>query len=392
MSTRTITGTVLDSAGNAATGTVHFVLERGTWSATEHAAPDETTATLTAGAFSISVYTPARYKVYLPNGYHFGLTVPAGSATTLEALRLADETLPDLSSVLDDFLAALEINGLDYAAGQTPRWDGDSWEPADYYTEAESDALYALVAHSHAFADLTAKPTTLAGYGITDAYTEAEVDALLTGYLTQAAGDARYGRLGAANTWALAQTFTGQVLGKTGNTPAGPSFAFTGDDNTGIYSSGADALSIATGGTLRWDVSTSTIRNFLPQWGQITSATTNTAIEAFRVRGLSTGTPATNFGAFFSWQLQSSTTQNLEAATERAYWSDATHASRTSRFAIQTVYNAGSAADTIAAGRTGVADSTGLWLYDESAASLKQVTRGAADSGGAGFRMLRVAN
>jgi hypothetical protein len=142
MSTRTITGTVLDSAGNAATGTVRFVLERGTWSAGEHAIPDETTATLTAGAFSITVYTPARYKVYLPTGYHFSVNIPAGSATTIEALRLADEDLPDLSTVLDDFLEALEINGLEYAAGQTPRWNGDSWEQADYYTETEVDRFF----------------------------------------------------------------------------------------------------------------------------------------------------------------------------------------------------------------------------------------------------------
>ncbi|MBQ5996279.1 MAG: tail fiber domain-containing protein, partial [Bacteroidales bacterium] len=33
--------------------------------------------------------------------------------------------------------------------------------------------------HTHAFADITGKPTTLAGYGITDAYTMTQVDALL---------------------------------------------------------------------------------------------------------------------------------------------------------------------------------------------------------------------
>jgi hypothetical protein len=390
MSTRTITGTVLDSAGAAATGTVRFVLERGTWSATEHAAPDETTATLTAGAFSISVYTPARYKVYLPNGYHFGLTVPAGSATTLEALRLADETLPDLSSVLDDFLAALEINGLDYAAGQTPRWDGDSWEPADYYTEAESDALYALVAHSHAFADLTAKPTTLAGYGITDAYTEAEVDALLTGYLTQAAGDVRYGRLGAANTWALAQTFTGQVLASAGTSGA-PGFSFSADPNTGMYRLGEDDLGLSAGG-LRFRLTTTAVTMTIPTTVTVTDAVTNTASSVYNANHNTSGTPAANYGSTFDWRLQSSTTSNQNAASERVYWVDATHASRISRYAVQTVYNAGALADTIAAGRTGVADSTGLWLYDETAGSLKQVTRGAADSGGAGFRLLRVAN
>lgn len=44
------------------------------------------------------------------------------------------------------------------------------WE--DWYklqlSQAEQDARYAAIAHAHTFASLTAKPTTLAGYGITD--------------------------------------------------------------------------------------------------------------------------------------------------------------------------------------------------------------------------------
>jgi len=36
------------------------------------------------------------------------------------------------------------------------------------YTKAESDALYSLLGHTHTFASLTSKPTTIAGYGITD--------------------------------------------------------------------------------------------------------------------------------------------------------------------------------------------------------------------------------
>jgi hypothetical protein len=39
---------------------------------------------------------------------------------------------------------------------------------APFYTKTESDALYALIGHTHTFASLTAKPTTIGGYGITD--------------------------------------------------------------------------------------------------------------------------------------------------------------------------------------------------------------------------------
>lgn len=46
-----------------------------------------------------------------------------------------------------------------------------------YLTPAEGDAAYSALGHTHAFADLTGKPTTLSGYGITDA-TEAAQDAV----------------------------------------------------------------------------------------------------------------------------------------------------------------------------------------------------------------------
>lgn len=41
----------------------------------------------------------------------------------------------------------------------------------DAFTQAQADAIYAAIGHTHAFASLTAKPTTLSGYGITDAAT-----------------------------------------------------------------------------------------------------------------------------------------------------------------------------------------------------------------------------
>lgn len=39
---------------------------------------------------------------------------------------------------------------------------------SNFYTKTAADALFALIAHSHTFASLTAKPTTVGGYGITD--------------------------------------------------------------------------------------------------------------------------------------------------------------------------------------------------------------------------------
>lgn len=38
------------------------------------------------------------------------------------------------------------------------------------FTQSNADALYSVLAHTHSFSILTSKPTTLSGYGITDAY------------------------------------------------------------------------------------------------------------------------------------------------------------------------------------------------------------------------------
>ncbi|GEM_PF-4708573 len=50
-----------------------------------------------------------------------------------------------------------------------------------------------------AFSEIGLKPTTLNGYGITDAYTKVE-------------GDGRYGLLASANSWAATQTITGSLV------------------------------------------------------------------------------------------------------------------------------------------------------------------------------------
>lgn len=66
------------------------------------------------------------------------------------------------------------------AAGEALVSDGTTYIPTNIATQAELDAGLALkadVVHTHSFASLTAKPTTLAGYGITDAALDADLDA-----------------------------------------------------------------------------------------------------------------------------------------------------------------------------------------------------------------------
>ena len=47
---------------------------------------------------------------------------------------------------------------------------------------------FSVNGHTHTFASLTSKPTTIAGYGITDAYTKAQVDSTVAKYLPLAGG------------------------------------------------------------------------------------------------------------------------------------------------------------------------------------------------------------
>ena len=49
-------------------------------------------------------------------------------------------------------------------------------------------STFSLSGHTHTFASLTSKPTTIAGYGITDAYTKAQVDSNIAKYLPLAGG------------------------------------------------------------------------------------------------------------------------------------------------------------------------------------------------------------
>lgn len=95
MTTRTITGTILDADDNPVSGVgVSFVMNDGVFLLD----PDETymasgvtAITNTSGVFSIVLAAglPITWSVRLPGGDTFVIAVPEGSATTLEELRAA---------------------------------------------------------------------------------------------------------------------------------------------------------------------------------------------------------------------------------------------------------------------------------------------------------------
>ena len=66
-----------------------------------------------------------------------------------------------------------------------------------------------------AFSDVTGKPTTLAGYGITDAYTQTQVNTLLSGYLPLTGGTLTGALVGTS------ASFSGNLTVSTGNATGG---------------------------------------------------------------------------------------------------------------------------------------------------------------------------
>jgi hypothetical protein len=109
MATRTVTGDVVTAAGAAwpdgDLGIVTFTIKEGTWTSTEHAPPDRVTAALSTGAFSATLFAPATYEVRMPNGYIFDLVVPEGASETIETLRAAAESEPEITSILTTTVA-----------------------------------------------------------------------------------------------------------------------------------------------------------------------------------------------------------------------------------------------------------------------------------------------
>jgi hypothetical protein len=70
----------------------------------------------------------------------------------------------------------LNVNGVIYSSGY-----GNSTEWYTAYTWGNHAGLYASISHTHTFASITSKPTTIAGYGITNAYTDAQIQNFFNG-------------------------------------------------------------------------------------------------------------------------------------------------------------------------------------------------------------------
>jgi hypothetical protein len=121
-----------------------------------------------------------------------------------------------------------------------------------------------------------------------------------------------------------------------------------------------------------------------------TSNLNSTAQEILRIDHNTSGTPAAGYGARLLYRLESSTTADQDAVALDAIWNVATHASRSAYLSIK-VASTGLTEVARFDKPTG-AGQTALLLFDVDNATVERVTVGAADSGGAGFKVLRIAN
>jgi hypothetical protein len=376
-----------------------------------------------------------------------------------------------------------------------------------YLTPAEGNAAYRAIGYVPAWSEITSKPTTIAGYGITDVYTKTQDDArfapiavvgsvtsvgltvpgvlfsvtgspitgagtLALSLLTQAANTVLAGPatgiaatptmralvaadtpaaaiLAAANTFTLAQGIrvaaSGQAAGlyvpwvtgdalatlkvgalTTGNNQIGlyveskteraiyaettsgssaiqgvaaTNVGVTGQGVTGVRAIGTTAFGILTsatsGSAVYADTTTGT-----PLYGVRNGALTSATGPLLKLEMGSSGTPAGGFGGSIDFLLKSSTTLTQSAAQISTFWPDAagaTHATRSGAVSVSTVSIAGALAERlridagVVAGAA-VATTVGLMVWDVDSGALKRVSVGANDSGGAGYKLLRIAN
>jgi phage-related tail fiber protein len=216
----------------------------------------------------------------------------AGTATKLATTRAISVSGDATGSVNFDGSAAVAIPLVLAASGVTAGVANNSATanaPLTIDAKGRVTSVGAAVTITPAFASITGKPTTLAGYGITDAAssTALNASALTSGTLPDA-------RLVGAYTGMTNLTGSGSVdfakfLGNPADTVALPSYTFTGDTDTGLYSPAADQIGISCGGVQRLLVNASGITAV----GSLITALNGSAISTGTVAVLRGGTGVT---------------------------------------------------------------------------------------------------
>lgn len=148
----------------------------------------------------------------------------------VQSIKVGSKTFSPTNSVvtLDNY--ALSTHTHTFASLTSKPTTISGYGITDAYTKTESDKKYQPVGnyssagHTHTFASLTSKPTTLSGYGITDAYTKTESDGK---YSTKTDSDKKYQPKGSYAT-----------LDSSGHVPSSQLPSYVDDVIEGYYSNG----------------------------------------------------------------------------------------------------------------------------------------------------------
>lgn len=148
----------------------------------------------------------------------------------VQSIKVGSKTFSPTNSVvtLDNY--ALSTHTHTFASLTNKPTTISGYGITDAYTKTESDKKYQPVGnyssagHTHTFASLTSKPTTLSGYGITDAYTKTESDGK---YATKTESDGKYQPVGSYAT-----------LDSSGHVPSSQLPSYVDDVIEGYYSNG----------------------------------------------------------------------------------------------------------------------------------------------------------
>lgn len=157
---------------------------------------------------------------------------------------------------------------------------------------------------------------------------------------------------------------TDTILGLSANGLVKRTAANTYTNDASVYLTGNQTITLTgdTTGSGATAITTTTSSLTGPVSAVSTVANTNSVAAIYTSFVNSSGTAATGFGQKFNFDLEDSTTNNVAAGNFSYSWSDATHASRTSAFALQLVNNASAIANVLTISGAGNGVFTGTVL------------------------------
>ena len=123
-----------------------------------------------------------------------------------------------------------------------------------------------------------------------------------------------------------------------------------------------------------------------------TSALTNTVQQVVRITHITAGTPANNIGVGMEFEQETAADNNEVIAAIEAICTDVTPTSEEGALSFKVMVAGAAVSESARIDSSVTSGDTRFMLYDVDNATMERVTVGAADSGGAGYKVLRIPN